>query len=77
MKKIYDFRCPKGHLFESYVESETKTMPCNICKQDSIRVVSCGGFILDPISGDYPSATRKWAKMREEKIKAERRVANS
>ena len=77
MKKIYDFRCLNGHLFESYAESETKSMPCEICNQASTTVVSCAGFMLDPISGDYPTATRKWAKMRQEKIKAERRVANS
>lgn len=77
MKRIYDFKCPNGHKFEKFIDSEVRKVSCDICKQESTRLVSCTTFVLDPISGDYPTATRKWAKMREERIKAERKVTGN
>jgi len=77
MRMIFEFRCPDGHRIEKFVESSVREITCSVCEQVSTRVVSCRGISLDPISGDYPSATMKWAKMRQEKIKAERKVANA
>lgn len=77
MRRIYDFRCSEGHLFEKFIDSDIKSIDCDICGQPSTRVVSCAAPMLDPISGDYPSATMKWAKMRQEKIKAERKAASA
>jgi|TARA_R110000824_G_scaffold159471_1_gene333859 hypothetical protein len=77
MKRIYEFRCPEGHRSEKFIDETIYQISCKICKQESTRVVSCRGISLDPISGDYPSTTMKWAKMRQEKIKAERKLANS
>ena len=77
MKKLYDFRCSCGHLFEKFTESSQRTVPCNLCDEVATRIVSYGGPVLDPISGDFPSATRRWALNRQEKIKAERRVTQS
>tara|TARA_R100001530_G_scaffold122582_1_gene90248 strand:- start:657 stop:890 length:234 start_codon:yes stop_codon:yes gene_type:complete len=77
MRKIYDFRCPEGHVFEKYIDDDIKNVPCEICKQESTRVVSCRGILLDPISGDFPSTTMKWARDRQVKIKAERKVAEA
>jgi len=77
MKRIYDFKCPDGHYVEKFVDESVYQDTCDICNQESTRVVSCRGILLDPISGDYPTATMKWAKMRQEKIKAERKLANS
>jgi hypothetical protein len=77
MKRIYDFQCPNGRTFEKYIDSEISEVDCDICKQKSTRLISCRGLVLDPISGDYPTATMKWAKMRQERIKAERKVASA
>jgi len=77
MKRIYDFLCPDGHVVEKYIEIDTTIIPCEICNQEAIRVVSFAGPCLDPISGDFPSATLRWARGRQAKIKAERKVAEA
>ena len=48
-----------------------------LCDEVATRIVSYGGPVLDPISGHFPSATRRWALNRQEKIKAERRATQS
>ena len=78
MRRIYDFKCPKdGHLFEKFVDSDVYSLPCNLCNKVATRIVSFAGPVLDPISGDFPSATRRWSLNRQEKIKAERKAADS
>lgn len=77
MKRIYDFRCPEGHVFEKYIDTDIQNVPCEICKQESTRVISCRGILLDPTSGDFPSTTMRWARDRQVKIKAERKVAKA
>ena len=77
LKAIFDFRCPDGHKFEKYVDSDVHTVSCVICSQPSDRLVGGARPMLDPISGDFPSATRKWAINRQQKIKAEKREAKS
>jgi hypothetical protein len=62
---LYDFRCPKGHVEEHWVKSNTKTVRCKSCGEDSDRIISGGNFVLDPLSGDFPGATLKWAKHHE------------
>jgi len=39
-----------------------------------ISAVQC---TLDPLSGDWPGATMKWAKNRQDQIKRERSKENS
>jgi len=39
------------------------------CGADAKRLVSGGNFELDPISGDFPSATKKWADKHEQASK--------
>lgn len=78
MRRMFDYKCPLGHKFEAFVEVEDKTkLPCNTCGKASSRILSYGGPVLDPISGDFPSATRRWALNRQIKIKQERREARS
>ena len=65
---LYDFRCTNGHEFEEYVESSVTQSRCR-CGADAKRLVSGGNFELDPISGDFPSATKKWADKHEQAAK--------
>jgi hypothetical protein len=48
-----------------------------VCEEKAFKIISAVNFSLDPISGHFPSATDKWAKHREIKIKEERKQANS
>ena len=47
------------------------------CDNGHIHEALSVNFSLDPISGDFPDATRKWAKHREMTIKQERKQENS
>jgi Zn finger protein HypA/HybF involved in hydrogenase expression len=60
--RLYDFKCSNGHITEHFVDSETRTVKCPECDQDAKRVISKCSFVLDPVSGDYPGATMKWAR---------------
>lgn len=78
MRRMFDYKCPLGHKFEAFVEVADKTkLPCKTCGKASSRILTYGGPVLDPISGDFPSATRRWALNRQIKIKQERREARS
>lgn len=62
---IFDFKCREcGTTKEHWVTSSTRTVRCN-CGGDANRVISGVTSILDPISGDFPGATAKWAKHHE------------
>lgn len=75
MKVLNDFKCPSGHLEERYVEASTATVNCRQCGLPAERVFLTANFSLDPISGHFPSATRKWALDRENKAKKERKLS--
>lgn len=77
MKRLYDFKCPHGHKFEEFIDSEIKSVDCPTCGNISTRLVSYGGPCLDHISGDFPGQTMKWSKWRQHKIKQERKEAQA
>ena len=72
---IYEYRCNKC--------KETVEKVVKLADYDIQFSCECGGILekviltpatvsLDPISGDFPGATRKWAKGREKKMEKER-----
>ena len=66
---ILDFRCREcDELEEHWVASDTKTVRCK-CGGEAVRVISGGNVTLDPISGDFPGATLKWARHHENAAK--------
>jgi hypothetical protein len=75
MFRLYDFKCPCGQAFEELVTPDHMTTRC-ACGEEATRLVSAPRAKLDPISGDFPDATRRWAKTRANHIKYERRQAS-
>lgn len=63
MRKLNDYRCPKGHITEHFVEPDAKVR-CN-CGLQAHRIISPVKCQLDPTSGDFPGATMKWIKEHE------------
>lgn len=62
---IFDFRCDKcGTKEEHWVTSDTRTVRCK-CGAEAARCLG-GKTYLDPISGDFPGATLKWARHHEQ-----------
>lgn len=66
---IFDFRCSKcNELEERWVSSDTRQVRCK-CGGTANRTVSGANTHLDPLSGDFPGATLKWAKHHEKMAK--------
>ena len=74
MRRMYDFKCEQNHQMEALVYETTKELPCEECDGIATRIISPTTIYLDPISGDHPSATAKWAKQRAEKLAVERKT---
>lgn len=63
MRKIFDFKCPDGHVTEHFVYEDSKVR-CH-CGKSCKRVISPVKCQLDPASGHFPGATMKWIKEHE------------
>ena len=63
MRKIFDFQCPKGHVTEELVESET-SIQCE-CGRRAQRIISPIRCQLEGYSGDFPGAAAKWIREHE------------
>jgi hypothetical protein len=63
--RMYDFTCLNGHTYEALVETDTRTDDCPQCGLRATRIISAVRCKLDPISGDFPGATMKWAREHE------------
>ena len=73
MLMLNDFKCGKGHVNELFIDSKEREVDCPNCDLKAVRLIPAVRTYLDPISGDFPGATMKWAKNRQEKIKQERK----
>ena len=73
-RRMYDFKCKDSHVTESFVDVETKEVQCSVCDGTATRILTPPRIYLDPISGDHPSATLKWARQRAEKLAVERKT---
>jgi hypothetical protein len=72
-RRMFDFQCKNSHNTEAFVEVDTKEVQCGECGEVATRILSSPRLGLDPICGDFPSATARWAKMRAEKLALERK----
>ena len=72
-RRIYEFRCNDGHITEKYIGYETTVIDCDVCGQAANRIVSAPRVELDGTDPVYVSAYDKWAKVREEKARLERK----
>ena len=73
MKIMRDFECPDCGVFERYVDHDQLTVACD-CGEFAMRKLSAPTISLEGISGDFPGAHDRWAKIREDnaRIKAKR-----
>jgi hypothetical protein len=72
-RRIYDFKCKDLHITESFVDVDIKEVQCGKCDEKATRIISPTTIYLDPVSGQFPSATAKWARQRAAKLAAERK----
>ena len=73
MRTIRDFLCGTcGQVSEKLVDSDYKTIECPECHGDAIELMSMPTVRLEGITGAFPGAHEKWARIREDnaRIKA-------
>ena len=74
MRVMNDFICEDcGNAEERFVDVSTESYPCK-CSGEMVRRVGMPTVKLEGITGSFPGAHEKWAKIREEnaRIKAKR-----
>jgi len=64
MKKIFDFKCPDGHVFEKMVEGNVEAHTC-VCGKNATKQLSAPALILNGSSGDFPGRHLRWVKEHE------------
>ena len=75
MRRLFDFKCPNGHITEELVESET-AIQCS-CGLEAKRILSPIRCQLEGLTGHFPGAHIKWAKKHEQAAKLESAKAES
>jgi hypothetical protein len=65
MYKVFDFRCPNGHVHEEFVKAEVTESRCKTCDAVSTRMVSAPSFHLNGSDGTFPGAHMKWVREHE------------
>lgn len=64
MRKLEDFECLScGFKWESLVADDHDY--CPQCGEHCKKIITGCNFKLEPVSGDFPTATERWAKMHE------------
>ena len=66
MKRIFEFRCVKDHITEKFVDDEVRSVECPHCHNEAARIISSPRFVLEGITGAFPSAHDAWARKHEE-----------
>lgn len=69
MRQLFDFECPKcSFVTEKLVDTHVRAIKCE-CGGNAVRVIGMPTVKLEGISGDFPGAADKWARVREERHK--------
>lgn len=70
MKRIFEFRCVKDHISEKFVDDEVRSIECPHCHNEASRIISSPRFVLEGITGAFPTAHDAWARKHEEAARA-------
>lgn len=69
MKTLRDFECSAcGNAVERLVKQEVRTLPC-ACGGTMQRVIGMPMVQLEGITGAFPGAHDRWARIREERAR--------
>lgn len=69
----WDFQCDEGHVTEHLVTAVEMAVDCPECGGLAKRMLAAPSINLDGCSGDFPTAADKWVRLRESRMKQERR----
>ena len=66
MRQMFDFCCGDcGKVFERLVDSEHRTVECE-CSGTATRLMGMPTVRLEGITGAFPGAAERWARIRED-----------
>ena len=69
-RRIYEFMCPDGIVFEEYIDSEQKEAICPHCSVKSQRIISAVRLGMSMgVDSAIPTMSDKWAKMHVDEAK--------
>jgi hypothetical protein len=76
MRLLNDFCCGTcGVISEAYVQAEYKTIECPECGCNATIVQAMPTVCLEGITGAFPGAADRWARIREENAQIKRNRA--
>lgn len=70
--RVFDFRCPQGHVTEHFVEADIQEVQCH-CECLAERQVAAPRAQLEGFTGSFPGAADKWEKRRESHMRKEKK----
>lgn len=75
MALVYDYECERGHVTEQFVTAaeRDRPIPCPRCGAPSVRRPATPRVKLEGITGAFPTAYDRWERVREEKMREERK----
>lgn len=64
---LYEFQCEEGHLSEYFMPMKERNSIhlCKSCGQEAKRIISASTITLEGITGDFPKAADKFARVHE------------
>ena len=65
-KRLFEYRCKSGHVSEALTYYETQEIHCRSCGEPAQRIISPVRSKLEGITGAFPTAYDRWAKVHEE-----------
>lgn len=70
MRLLNDFECDNGHVSEHITDRYQLSVQCPHCDLSAKRRLAAPRSKLEGITGAFPSAYDKWAKVHEQAAKA-------
>ena len=68
--RVYDFKCPSGHIEEHTVrDSDVTKHICSMCGGIGIRQLCAPPFVLEGATGAFPGRAMKWERDHEQAAK--------
>jgi hypothetical protein len=71
MRILNDFVCSLGHVTEHLTDHTQKTVVCSVCGNEAQRMLAAPRSKLEGITGSFPGAADRWAKVHEQAAKVE------
>ncbi len=72
-RRLFEYQCADGHVSEALTEPETQEILCRTCGDPAHRIISPVRSKLEGITGAFPGAYDKWARVHEEATRLARK----